>query len=81
MPWKEKTCGVLTERAERVHLTAFPKKSEFDKMRARFDTLGLPYKIISPDPAYSLVGIPAIAMDQEVRSHLFSISADDFMCS
>lgn len=50
-------------------------------MRVRLDTLGLPYKIISPDPAYSLVGIPAIAMDQEVRSHLFSISADDFMCS
>ena len=64
-----------------MYLATFPQKSEFDKMCARLDALALPYKIINPDPGYSLVGIPAIAMDQEVRSQLSSCTPDDFICS
>jgi ArsR family metal-binding transcriptional regulator len=66
---------------ERMFLATFPQKSEFEKMRTRLNTMGLPYKIINPDPGYSLVGSPAIAMDQGVRSQLSSCSPEDFMCS
>jgi ArsR family metal-binding transcriptional regulator len=64
-----------------MYLAAFQKKKTFETMRARLDALHLAYNIISPEPAYSLVGIPAIAMEQEVRSKLASCSTDDFDCS
>lgn len=64
-----------------MYLAAFPRKSEFEKMRTRLDAEGLPYKVISPEPGYGLVGCPAIAMEQEVRSRLASCSPDDFFSS
>lgn len=64
-----------------MYLVAFPQKSVFDKMRTRLQTLGLPYKTINPDPGYALVGCPAIAMDQAVRSRLASCSPGDFLYS
>ena len=64
-----------------MYLVAFPRKSEFDKVRNRLDALALQHNIINPDPGYSLVGSPAIAMDQEVRSQLSSCTHDDFVCS
>lgn len=64
-----------------MYLTAFPRMSEFEKMRTRLDTAGLSYKIINSEAGYRLVGCPAIAMEQEARSQLASCSPDDFFCS
>lgn len=64
-----------------MYLAAFQKKKTFEAMRARLDELHLSYSIISPEPGYSLVGIPAVAMEQEVRSRLASCSTNDFDCS
>ena len=49
-------------------LTTFPKFSEFEKMQAFLTEKSVPYKMISPSPAYSSVGIPAIIIDEENRA-------------
>jgi ArsR family metal-binding transcriptional regulator len=64
-----------------MYLVAFPKKSEYEKMRTRLDTISLPYEVVDLGPGYGLVGTPAIAMEQEVRSRLASNSLDDYVCS
>ncbi|HNY70001.1 MAG TPA: (Fe-S)-binding protein [Syntrophorhabdus sp.] len=64
-----------------MYLTTFPRKSEFEKMSARLDATGLPYMVICPEPGYSLVGCPSIAMEQGVRSRLASCSPEEFFCS
>ena len=64
-----------------MYLAAFPKKSEYEKMRTRLDKMSLAYEVVNPAPGYGLVGIPAIAMEQEVRSLLASNSVDDLVCS
>jgi ArsR family metal-binding transcriptional regulator len=53
-----------------MYLTAFPRWEEYKKMKDCLDALGLPYETISPDPAYGLVGCPAIIIDQAERSRL-----------
>jgi len=64
-----------------MNLAAFPKHSEFEKVHTVLDSLNLPYRIISPEPGYSLVGSSVIAMDQAVRSCLSSHLPDDLVCS
>ncbi|HNY70003.1 MAG TPA: (Fe-S)-binding protein [Syntrophorhabdus sp.] len=64
-----------------MYIAAFPRKSEFDKMLARLDASGLSYTIITPEPGFGLVGCPAIAMSQEVRSRVASCSPDEVYSS
>jgi ArsR family metal-binding transcriptional regulator len=64
-----------------VYLTTFPQRCEYEKMRVRLDTLGLPYTVVIPGPGYSLVGCPAIVMDHDTRSQLASSSSDDIVSS
>jgi hypothetical protein len=48
-----------------MYLVAFPQKSEYEKMRTRLERISLAYDVVNPEPGYGLVGIPAIAMEQE----------------
>jgi len=64
-----------------MFLAAFPRQSEFEKMRAGLDARHLPYEIVSPNTGYGLVGCPAIAMESEVRSRLASDVSHDLVCS
>jgi len=48
-------------------LTTFPQHREFDKTRRRLDDLGLSYEVISPEPAYSKIGVPALKVEAETR--------------
>jgi ArsR family metal-binding transcriptional regulator len=41
-------------------IAAFPRRSEFEKARALVTGLQLPHRVVSPDPGYSLVGVPAL---------------------
>ena len=61
-------------------LTTFPQRSEFEKTSRRLDDLGLPYEVISPEPAYSRVGVPALKVDAETRK-AFAREAGDIVCS
>lgn len=42
---------------------AFPGRSEFEKARTLLASLAAPYRIISPEPAYRMVGVPALVTD------------------
>jgi len=53
-------------------VTTFPKREEYEKAKARLEALGLPVAIISPDPGYGRVGVPALVIDQETRAALAS---------
>ncbi|MFB3890932.1 MAG: (Fe-S)-binding protein [Phycisphaerae bacterium] len=59
----------------------FPRRGEFDKARACLDALGLPHEVISPDPAYSSVGVPSLALDQEAHKTLYARYPNAFTCS
>ena len=62
-------------------VTTFPRESEFRAAVARLDALGLPYRVISPLPAYAMVGAPAVVVESEVRLELARAGAEDFVCA
>lgn len=62
-------------------VTTFPRSSEFEKAQGRLDALSLPYTMISPDPGYTRVGVPALTMEDEVRAELYRHAPDAFVCS
>lgn len=62
-------------------LTTFPARSEFEKARARLDAFSLAYEVVSPDPGFSLVGVPSLVMDSEVRMRLGDRAGDGFTAS
>jgi len=64
-----------------MYLAAFPKRSEYEKMRGALEALGLSYETVIPDPGYCRVGCPALVMDQETRSRLASLSPENMVCS
>lgn len=53
-------------------IAAFARRSEFEKARALLAGLQLPHDVLSPDPAYSLVGAPALVCDSEGLSAIHS---------
>jgi ArsR family metal-binding transcriptional regulator len=61
-------------------VTTFPDKAEFEKVRIILNEVGLKYSLINPGQTYSNVGLPAIALDQEIRLQLAE-SKTDFICS
>ena len=42
--------------------TTFPHGSEYRRTRVRLDVLSLPFEVISPEPGFRRVGVPAIVM-------------------
>ncbi len=61
-------------------LTTFPKQSEFEKAVRLLDAMGLPCEVISPEPAYALVGVPALDIDVKTR-RAFAGEFGDIVCS
>jgi ArsR family metal-binding transcriptional regulator len=62
-------------------LTTFPNHKEFEKAKFHLEKLSLPYEIISPEIAYSKVGVPAIIVEQGIRSELYANENSTFICS
>ncbi len=62
-------------------ITTFPGNAEFEKAKYFLGKFSLPYQAISPEIAYAKVGIPAIIIDQSVRSELYSHENETFICS
>jgi ArsR family metal-binding transcriptional regulator len=48
-------------------IAAFPTRDEFEKARAAFERRQASFTVISPDPGYRLVGVPALVADDEAR--------------
>ena len=62
-------------------ITTFPAGSEFSKATAELDALSLPYRVISPEPGFSLVGVPALVLDESVHRDLAERSGEAFTCA
>ena len=62
-------------------VVTFPKQSEFEKAKAQLDAAGSPYEVISPEPAFGLVGAPAVVVGSGAREALFRRGAEKFACS
>lgn len=62
-------------------ITTFSAHSELEKAKSCLVKLSLPYQTISPEMAYAKVGVPAIILDQSVRSRLHSLENIPFLCS
>ncbi len=60
-------------------LTTFADRSEFDHAVALLDKLGIEYKVISPDPAYALVGCPALVLSEEAKALFLTEPGGDVM--
>jgi len=57
-------------------LTTFPRISEWEKAKAKLDAAGLTYRLISPHPGYSRVGVPAIVMSEEMNRKFSAVASD-----
>ena len=57
-------------------VTTFARGEDFQEALRSLDGLSLAYEVITPLPAYSMVGIPAIVMRQDVRAALASSGYD-----
>lgn len=62
-------------------LTTFPRRCDFVRSSEILHELGLSYQVIDPSPAYRLVGVPAVVLEEEALRRLSSIAADRFHCS
>jgi ArsR family metal-binding transcriptional regulator len=62
-------------------VTTFGHRSEFERARARLESLALPYEVVLPDPGYSLVGVPALVLAEQTRHTLAAKGGDEFVCA
>lgn len=62
-------------------VTTFPRRDEFERAKARLDAARLTHEVVSPDPGYRLVGVPALAMGSDVRMALASASPTELAAS
>lgn len=62
-------------------VTTFPRTEEFEKAKACLDARGLAYRVISPLPAYELVGAPGLVVEDSVRAVLCGEDRERFVCS
>ncbi len=51
-------------------VTTFAERAEFERARARLAGCGAAFEAVSPEPAYRLVGVPALVTDAEGRAAL-----------
>ncbi|MCX6640499.1 MAG: hypothetical protein NTW14_08475 [bacterium] len=63
------------------YLTTFPNLRCFKETETALTELKLPHQIISPEPAYERVGVPAIVVSPEVRSTLLAERGDELVIS
>ena len=61
-------------------VTTFVSQDEFAQATGVLDRLGLAYEVVSPVPAFALVGASAVVMDEESRRAL-SRPGGDFFCA
>ena len=59
----------------------FPQRREFDKAKAGLDALGLPYEVISPEPGFAEVGVPALVLDEDAHKAFYARHSHDITCS
>jgi len=59
-------------------IAAFPTRGEFEKARAAFERLRVPFAVVSPDPGYRRVGAPALVADEEARREIVARNGDAF---
>jgi ArsR family metal-binding transcriptional regulator len=62
-------------------LTTFPNCSEFEKAARAADRLGIPCTVLSPEPGYRPVGVPAIVVDEIGYGRLLDEAASCFSVS
>jgi ArsR family metal-binding transcriptional regulator len=62
-------------------LTTFPNREEFEKARARLGARGMACGTVSPEPAYRLVGVPALVVEPEGRAALTGTGAGGVVCA
>ena len=62
-------------------VTTFPRRNEFERAKARLDALSLPYEMISPEPGFRRVGVPALVMGSDVRMALAGASPTELAAS
>ena len=61
-------------------ITTFPDKIHYHKFMDMLNKKGISCEIIDPAPAYSLTGIPAVVLGEQVRSAIVSDN-EGFLCS
>ena len=59
----------------------FPRFNEFERARAIADSSKIAYQVISPDPGFGRVGVPALVLDEEARAVLMGRGGDAVTCS
>jgi ArsR family metal-binding transcriptional regulator len=62
-------------------ITTFANRAELDKARAALERLGLPYDVLTPEPAYRAVGVPALVLSAEAVAALTRQAHDAFVAS
>jgi ArsR family metal-binding transcriptional regulator len=53
-------------------LTTFADRAEFERAAALLDKAGISFSVVSPDPAYALVGCPAVVLTEEAKTAFLS---------
>jgi ArsR family metal-binding transcriptional regulator len=54
---------MTVEEATIDRIAVFSRRREFEKAHALFSRLELPFEVVSPEPGYSRVGVPALVCD------------------
>lgn len=62
-------------------ITTFPSREEFRKASATLQRLGLPHEVLSPEPGYRLVGVPAVVVAEDVPARLAALAPGGFVGS
>lgn len=57
-------------------VTTFARGGDFEEALRSLEAHGLPFEVITPEPAYALVGAGAIVMDENVRPALAAAGCD-----
>ena len=61
--------------------TTFPRVSELEAALGALRSLGLPFELLSPMPAFGRVGVPCVIVEEEARAALAAQGLDGFVCS
>ena len=62
-------------------LATFPERRELERAKARLDARSMPYEIVTPDPGFRFVAVPALVVDSSTRMALAGQSTDDVVTS
>jgi ArsR family metal-binding transcriptional regulator len=62
-------------------LGTFPNRAQFEKARAALDGLSLSYRLVSPEPGFGRVGVPALVLEEDTYRALYARGTDAFTCA